>query len=159
MKNGSLFKRNSSANSVVNDLDVTPFLSLMVVLIPVLLIMVNFTVLSDYNMQVYSQSQSLSHQKQQAKLATHHFYRLVIYKNEAVLKEENKDKSLFRSALDGSLANKLNNVFGEVDKQSISLIVDVEAIHTYQKMVLLFDVLNTYKDKISSMSIFVKDGL
>ncbi|MFA1562799.1 biopolymer transporter ExbD [Aliivibrio fischeri] len=150
MKN-TIYKKKLVSST--NDLDVTPFLSLMVVLIPVLLLMVKFNLLGEYDMNTSfpSSKESLNNSLSVNELKN---YKLIIRKNIIILKQDNTDKPIISSH--NSLESKLDDEFNKLDIHSISLHLQIETKYSYQDMVKLLDIINMYKDKLNSLSISTK---
>ncbi|MCD1416904.1 biopolymer transporter ExbD [Vibrio parahaemolyticus] len=154
----SPFKQQHTTADV--DLDITPFLSLMVVLIPVLLVSVKFSLLAQYD--VHSEPLQLP-QEEVAQMhdesASAQPYRLEV--KEDVLTLSQGEVTYFewqglseREALVSAFTEAIN----ELDVKA-QLFIQLQATHSYQDMVSLLDMLHQHEAVFSSVSITVKEGV
>ena len=134
------------------DLNITPFLSLMVVLIPVLLVGAKFSLLAHY--EVYTQPNPVV--SSSSKLRTVAPYLLRVTSHELILSQA--EKILFRhevadrATLTSALTARLNGL-----SEPASLSISLEAPYSHQDVVELFDLLAPYDEVFSSISIDIKE--
>ncbi|WP_298771142.1 biopolymer transporter ExbD [uncultured Shewanella sp.] len=157
MKLKSLFGRAIPGSKEPEELDITPFMSLMIVLIPVLLISLKFTLLANYDISNNTPPQNVTKQKSNTDKKMI-LYRLLVKKDKALLQQNSR--ILFevgiedKDAIEHQLLNLLEN-----QKAKPSIVLDIESDHSYQTIVNLLDMLNQHGDKFSSISLSVKEGL
>ncbi|MFA0000188.1 hypothetical protein [Vibrio sp. 10N.261.46.A3] len=149
MKN-NLLQRKASGNET--DLNITPFLSLMVVLIPVLLVSARFSLFAQY--EVYAQpNSSVSSSSQLRSIAP---YLLRVTDTEFILLQDGKvlfrHEVADRASLISTLTGRLNSL-----SESAPLSISLEASYSHQDIVGLFDLLAPYAEVFSSVSMDVKD--
>ncbi|EHK6028631.1 hypothetical protein C4G95_RS23025 [Vibrio parahaemolyticus] len=140
------FNRKASESDA--DLNITPFLSLMVVLIPVLLVSAKFSLLAHYD--VFSRGNDLFAKESAAPYVlnvTDHD--VVLSRGELVLFEhEVDDKAALVTAL-------------TVHLQALStpapLLISLEASYSYQEVVGLFDVFSPFYHVFPSISVRVEE--
>ncbi|EJG1885667.1 biopolymer transporter ExbD [Vibrio parahaemolyticus] len=147
------FKRSTEARET--DLNITPFLSLMVVLIPVLLVSVKFSLLAQYDVHT-SGAQSEQVQTQDPLILP---YRLRITPQDLTLFQGEASLLVVDDLTDReAVAKALSSVIeGLSDKAPLA--IELEANASYQEMVGLLDVLHQYDAVFSSVSIDVKEGV
>lgn len=149
MKNNP-FHKKASGNET--DLNITPFLSLMVVLIPVLLVSAKFSLLAHYD--VYAQPDPVVSSSSEPRTVTP--YLLRVTSQELILLQA--DKTLFRhevadrASLISALTAHLHGL-----SESAPLSISLEASYSYQDIVGLFDLLAPYDEVFSSISMDVKE--
>ncbi|MFV0486460.1 MAG: biopolymer transporter ExbD [Vibrio fluvialis] len=141
--------------SVEADLDITPFLSLMVVLIPVLLVSVKFSLLAQYDVHSEPQQNVVAVQNSKPSVAP---YRLKITRNDFKLTQGRH--LLLDAGLDDrkALVEDIENVIAGL-KSKAPLYIQLEATHSYQSMVSLLDILHQHEAVFSSVSIDVKENV
>ncbi len=140
---------NRKASGSDTDLNITPFLSLMVVLIPVLLVSAKFSLLAHYD--VYSRANDAFVKEAAAP------YVLRVMDNEVLLsrgetvlfEHEVADKAALVSAL---------TVYLQALSISAPLTVSLEASYSYQDIVGLFDVLSPFYEIFPSISVRVEEA-
>ncbi len=146
---------NYLGNSVKSDadLDVTPFLSFMVVLIPVLLLLVRFSTIDAYDISTATlneQDSSIASPLNYESLK----FSLIIKDNRYYLKNDKVD------LLDGVLTSvvSLQKISKYINgtNANIDLNIVVEPNLKYMEVVNILDFLNEAKEKISSLSISVR---
>ncbi|MCG9702274.1 biopolymer transporter ExbD [Vibrio natriegens] len=154
----SPFKQNHTSADA--DLDITPFLSLMVVLIPVLLVSVKFSLLAQYDVH----SEPLLPQ-QETVVQTHDAsasvppYRLVVKGDALTLFQGKKAHFEWQGFSEReALVSAFTKAIDELQIQA-PLYIQLQATHSYQDMVSLLDVLHQHESVFSSVSITVKEGL
>ncbi len=141
------FNRKASENGT--ELNITPFLSLMVVLIPVLLVSAKFSLLAHYD--VYSRANDAFVKE----AAAPYVLRVtdsdvLLSRGESVLFEhEVTDKAVLVSALRMHL---------QALSTSAPLTVSLEASYSYQEIVGLFDVLSPFYEVFPSISVRVEEA-
>ncbi len=147
------FRKESSED--VADIDITPFLSLMVVLIPVLLVSVKFTVLAQYD--IHSNLASSTVATEQSSTSSS-FYRLSISERQLVLHYDGKP--LFSETLnvEKNWREQLQKML-DVLTDKAPLVIELKASHSYQLMIDLLDVVNQKDQVFSSVSVDVEDHL
>jgi len=135
---------NRRASENDSELNITPFLSLMVVLIPVLLVSAKFSLLAHYD--VYSRTNDVF-----AKEAVAPYVlrvtdaEVLLSRDKAVLFEhEVADKTSLVSALTAHL---------QTLSTSAPLLISLEASYSYQEIVGLFDVLSPFYQVFPSISV------
>ncbi|TOG86224.1 hypothetical protein [Vibrio parahaemolyticus] len=145
---------NYSGNRVKSDadLDVTPFLSFMVVLIPVLLLLVRFSTIDAYDISTATLNEQDS---SIASPVSYDFLKLsLIVKNDKYyLKNDKVD------LLDGTLTSvvSLQKISKYINNINVNIDLDliVEPGLKYMEVVNVLDSLNKAKGKINSLSISV----
>ncbi|EHH1078758.1 hypothetical protein J7I01_004452 [Vibrio parahaemolyticus] len=154
----SPFKQKKTTEDV--DLDITPFLSLMVVLIPVLLISVKFSLLAQYDVHsepLLPQQEEVSQSHDESASAPP--YRLVVTENALALYQGEDTRFEWQDlAKRETLVTAFNEAISALDIQA-PLFIQLQATHSYQDMVSLLDVLHQHKSVFSSVAIDVKEGL
>lgn len=142
------------------DLDITPFLSLMVVLIPVLLVSVKFSLLAQYDVH----SEPLLPQQEMV-VQTHDEsasappYRLVVTEEALTLTQGETTHFEWQGLSERkALVSAFTEAINELNIQA-PLYIQLQATHSYQDMVSLLDVLHQHESVFSSVSITVKEGL
>lgn len=141
------FNRKASENDT--ELNITPLLSLMVVLIPVLLVSSNFSLLAHYD--VYSRPNDLFVKEAAApyvlKVTDHD---VLLSRGELVLFEhEVTDRAALVSAL---------RTYLQALSTPAPLSVSLEASYSYQEIVGLFDVLSPFYEVFPSISVRVEEA-
>ncbi len=144
------FQKGAGAEDA--DIDITPFMSLMVVLIPVLLVSVKFSVLAQYDVH----SNVVSPPAVSADAPIPVAYRLVITEQSLALTQG--EQTLFSGELT-QLADWLpafqQRLLTLTDKAP--LLVSLQAPHSYQKIVSLLDILHQPGLAFSSVSVDVHE--
>lgn len=149
MKNNPFHKK---ALENATDLNITPFLSLMVVLIPVLLVSAKFSLLAHYD--VYAQPDQVVSSSSGLKTAPP--YMLRVTGQELILLQGRK--TLFRHGVAdrASLISALTaHLYSLSDSAPLS--ISLEASYSYQYIVELFDLLAPYDEVFTSISMDVKE--
>ncbi|HGZ7315112.1 TPA: hypothetical protein ACOL2D_004545 [Vibrio parahaemolyticus] len=141
------FNRKASENST--ELNITPFLSLMVVLIPVLLVSAKFSLLAHYD--VYSRANDVFAKEAAAPYVLRVTgSEVLLSRGESVLFEhEVADKAVLVSALRMHL---------QTLSTSAPLTVSLESSYSYQEIVGLFDVLSPFYVVFPSISVRVEES-
>ncbi|MGF1803972.1 biopolymer transporter ExbD [Aliivibrio sifiae] len=137
------------------DLNITPFLSLMVVLIPVLLVSAKFSLLAQYD--IYSNDVGVAPTEHVQKEIVP--YRLVITTDTVMLYQGGR--SLFAGSLITSRAALLQDFkekMGELS-ESAPLSIQIKTPLSYQDMVGLLDIIHQSNSVFSSVSVAVKEGV
>ncbi|EHK2924763.1 biopolymer transporter ExbD [Vibrio parahaemolyticus] len=142
------------------DLDITPFLSLMVVLIPVLLVSVKFSLLAQYDVHsepLLPQSDVVTQAHDQSASAPP--YRLVVTEDALTLYQGKKAHFEWQGLSErDALVSAFSEAINALDIQA-PLFIQLQATHSYQEMVSLLDVLHQHQSVFSSVSVDVKEGL
>ncbi|ALR95750.1 hypothetical protein [Vibrio alginolyticus] len=140
------FNRKASENDT--DLNITPFLSLMVVLIPVLLVSAKFSLLAHYD--VYSRADDLFVNEAVAP------YVLKVTEHDVLLSRG--DSVLFKHdvADRAALALALTTHVQALSTPA-PLSISLEASYSYQEIVGLFDVLSPFYQVFPSISVRVEE--
>lgn len=135
------------------DLNITPFLSLMVVLIPVLLVSAKFSLLAQYN--VYQQPESALEEFAESNTLTP--YLLRITEDELVLSQG--ETQLFQHEIADRMALKQAlHQFLQTLSEPTPLQISLESVYTYQDVVGLLDVIHSFSSKFLSISMNVAEG-
>ncbi|HIF9373428.1 TPA: biopolymer transporter ExbD [Photobacterium damselae] len=138
---------NNEKNNSNNELDVTAFLGLMIVLVPILLVSVKFTVLGDLLVNGANSgagSENTINEQMVTKTAS-----LELYENKVKLYVDGKQSSI----LNWSELSGFN--FGAIGKSNkdISMMIKVHDEVEYQKVVNVLDLINKYTNHFKSISV------
>ncbi|HFK4418717.1 TPA: biopolymer transporter ExbD [Vibrio parahaemolyticus] len=136
------------------ELDITPFLSLMVVLIPVLLISAKFTIFAEYTLHSGS---SVPQEVKGANELTQPPFKILVSTDEISLYQG--DKMLLSAPLKkiGTFSDSLDDVLSD-KKISAPLVIDLMTDVSYQKIVDILDIANLHPDNFSAVSVTVSRG-
>lgn len=135
---------NKKASETEVDLNITPFLSLMVVLIPVLLISAKFSLLAHYD--VYSRTDDVSIQASTVP------YMLQV-KEHQVLLSRGEQKLFQHDVVDRESFSAALTAYLQTLSEPAPLSISLDASHSYQDIVGLFDALAPFYKVFSSMSV------
>ncbi len=136
------------------ELDITPFLSLMVVLIPVLLISAKFTILAEYTLHSGS---SVSQEVKGANELSQPPFKMLVRTDEIRLYQGNKALLSAPLAEMDHLSDSLDDVLSD-KKVAAPLVIDLKADVSYQKIVDILDIANLHPDNFSAVSVTVSRG-
>jgi biopolymer transport protein ExbD len=142
---------NKKSRSEPN-IDVTAFMSLMIVLIPVLLINIQFELFAQYDIYTKPNQTVVNNINSKTKPLI-----LIIDSNAVTLTQgdkkllsvSNKDKELLKP--------KLSDAFNKLTTKS-NITVKIKTKYIYQDMVNLMDFVNQFKDKFNSVDVKVDKG-
>lgn len=136
------------------ELDITPFLSLMVVLIPVLLISAKFTIFAEYTLHSDS---PVSQEVKGTNELTQPPFKMLVSTDEIRLYQG--DKVLLSTPLKkiGTFSDSLDDVLSD-KKVPAPLVIDLMTDVSYQKVVDILDIANLHPDNFSAVSVTVSRG-